>query len=73
MSIGLNYKILSLVEKKKISRLFPDCTFDFHRITIAPPITRLLAPYSWLLCYLLEKLKLLNTHYLIAIWRVKRV
>jgi len=52
------------LRRKEIEGLFPDCTFDFRRITLAPPIARLLAPYSFLLCYLLEKLRFLNTHYL---------
>jgi ubiquinone/menaquinone biosynthesis C-methylase UbiE len=55
------------VKKKEIKQLFPNCTFDFHRITLAPPITRLIAPYSWFLCYLLERLKFLNTHHLAVI------
>ena len=28
------------VKKKEIKHLFPNCTFDFHQITLAPPITR---------------------------------
>ncbi|MBU1627041.1 hypothetical protein KKB18_06695 [bacterium] len=55
------------VKKREIQHLFPNCTFDFRRITLAPPITRLLAPCSWLVCYLLEKLNVLNTHYLVGI------
>jgi len=51
----------------EIRHLFPACTFEFHRITLAPPLTRRLAPISWLACALLEKLKVLNTHYLVAI------
>jgi len=31
---------------------------------LAPPLTRLLAPRSFLLCSLLEDLFILNTHYL---------
>lgn len=52
------------VKKKEIHELFPDCDITLKRITLAPPLTRIIAPYSWLLCYLLEKLKVLNTHYL---------
>lgn len=57
------------IKKREIKELFPDCKFWFNRITLAPPIARLIAPYSWLLCYLLEKLKFLNTHYLVTIKR----
>ena len=32
-----------------------------------PPLARVLAPYSYLACYLLEKFPLLCTHYLGAI------
>jgi len=51
----------------EIRRLFPACTFEFHRITLAPPLTRRLAPISWLACSMLEKIKIFNTHYLVAI------
>lgn len=52
------------VNKKEICQLFPDCEIYFKRITLAPPLVRLIAPHSYLLCYLLESMKLLNTHYL---------
>lgn len=52
------------VKKKEIYKLFPNCDIFLNRITLAPPITRFIAPYSWLACYLLEKLKIFNTHYL---------
>ena len=52
------------VKKREIYELFPGCDIYLKRITLAPPLTRVIAPYSWLLCYLLEKLKILNTHYL---------
>jgi len=42
------------VKKKEISQLFPDCHIELHRITLAPPVVRLLAPHSWLTCYILE-------------------
>jgi len=52
------------VKKKEIDELFPLCNIAMKRITLAPPIVRLIAPYSWFICYLLEKLKILNTHYI---------
>jgi len=55
------------IRPKEIRLLFPNCTFDFHRITIAPPIARRLAPVSWLVSAFLEKLTIFNTHYLAAI------
>ncbi len=51
----------------EIRRLFPGCTFDYNKITLAPPITRRFVSWSWMLCLLLEKLQVLNTHYLVAI------
>lgn len=52
------------VKKREIYELFTGCDISLKRITLAPPLTRIIAPYSWLLCYLLEKLRFLNTHYL---------
>lgn len=52
------------IKKKEIYKLFPNCDIHLKRITLAPPIARLVAPYSYLACYLLEKLKIFNTHYL---------
>jgi ubiquinone/menaquinone biosynthesis C-methylase UbiE len=51
----------------EIRRLFPNCHITFQRITLAPPIARMLVPFSWGLCYLLERLKIFNTHYLAVI------
>lgn len=51
------------VKKKEIYELFQNCDISLKRITLAPPVTRLIAPYSWLVCYFLEKLKVFNTHY----------
>jgi len=58
------------IKKQEIQRLFPDCRIDLRRITLAPPLTRLIAPYSWLACYLLEKMPWLCTHYLGVIQKV---
>jgi len=55
------------IGKREIIRLFPNCTFDFNKVTLAPPIARTLAPYSFLLCYLLEKIPWLRTHYLVVV------
>jgi ubiquinone/menaquinone biosynthesis C-methylase UbiE len=55
------------IRPKEIRLLFPRCNFDFHRITLAPPISRRLVPISWGLAFLVEKLSLFNTHYLVAI------
>lgn len=55
------------VKKPEIYRLFAGCHIRLQRITLAPPLSRLLAPYSPLLCHLLGKLPFLCTHYLGAI------
>jgi len=55
------------IRPAEIRRLFPGCQWEFHRLTLAPPITRRLAAHTWLACYLLEQLGLLNTHYMVAI------
>ncbi len=52
------------LKKKEIHSLFPECDIFLKRITLAPPLTRMLVQFSWLACYCLEKMKLLNTHYL---------
>jgi ubiquinone/menaquinone biosynthesis C-methylase UbiE len=52
------------VKRREIIQLFPDCRVELQRIILLPPLARLLAPYSYLGCYLLEKLPPLCTHYL---------
>ncbi|MCA9469482.1 MAG: class I SAM-dependent methyltransferase [Nitrospira sp.] len=52
------------IKKKEIYHLFPGCHITLWKITLAPPLSRSLVPYSWLFCYLLGKLKIFNTHYL---------
>jgi ubiquinone/menaquinone biosynthesis C-methylase UbiE len=57
---------------KEIRLLFSGCTYEFHRVTLAPPLARRLVQASWLLCSLLENLKVFNTHYLVAIRQERR-
>jgi ubiquinone/menaquinone biosynthesis C-methylase UbiE len=59
------------VRRREIEGLFPNCTFDFSKVTLASPLARAIAPWSWLICYLLEKLSFLRTHYLGIIKKVK--
>ena len=51
----------------EIRDAFSDCTIEFLKITLAPPIVRIIVPVSWGLAYFLENLRFLNTHYLTAI------
>jgi len=55
------------IRPREIRQLFPGCNYEFHRVTLAPPIARRLASHSWLLCSVLERLRVFNTHYLVAI------
>ena len=52
------------VTKEEIRGLFPGCQIELQRTILAPPISRKLAPYCWTLCYLLERIPWLRTHYL---------
>src|SRR5688572_22421140 len=52
------------VKKREIASLFPGCRIELERLTLLPPLTRFLAPYSYMACYLLEKISPLCTHYL---------
>lgn len=52
------------VKKQEICKLFPDCEIHLKTITLAPPVVRLIAPYSIHICYLLQKLTVFNTHYI---------
>ena len=51
----------------EIKRLFPNSSYECHRITLAPPITRRIVPISWILALFLENLDIFNSHYLVVI------
>lgn len=55
------------IERQEIMSLFPRCRFVFRRIILAPPLLRLIAPYSLTLCTLLSQFWFLRTHYLVVI------
>ena len=57
------------VTKAELRDLFPGCSFDLRRVSLAPPLTRLLAPRSWPACAVLSRIPPLCTHYLGAIRR----
>ncbi|MFA6028793.1 MAG: class I SAM-dependent methyltransferase [Elusimicrobiota bacterium] len=52
------------ISRAEIFSLFPDSTIELIPITLAPPITRALAPYSPAVCALLSRVPFLCTHYL---------
>ena len=55
------------IKPPEIKKLFPNCHFDFHKITLAPPLARKIVPLSWMFAEFLESLKFLNSHYLVII------
>jgi len=55
---------VSGITKREILKLFPGCEIALYSITVAPPLVRRLAPWSWLTCYLAGKVPWLRTHYL---------
>lgn len=55
------------VGRAEIARLFPGATVRLQRITLAPPLARLVAPWSLALARGLGAIPLLRTHYLGAI------
>jgi SAM-dependent methyltransferase len=50
--------------KAEIRRLFPNCRIELERVSLAFPLVKILAPWSWATCYFLARLRFLNTHYL---------
>jgi ubiquinone/menaquinone biosynthesis C-methylase UbiE len=54
---------------REIRSLFPGCAIRLSRTTLAPPIARNLVPITWIGALVVEKLGLLNTHYLAIIRR----
>jgi ubiquinone/menaquinone biosynthesis C-methylase UbiE len=59
------------IRKREIAELFPKCHIRLHRVSLFPQLARLIAPWSWLTCYALEHLHLLNTHYLGVIRKIR--
>ncbi len=52
------------IARQQIQQLFnrPGVRFDFQRLTLAPPISRLVAPRAYWIAYILEQLKIFDTH-----------
>ena len=53
--------------RKRVQALFPGAAIRFRRVTLAPPLGRLIAPRSWIAARTLEALPFLRTHMLAAI------
>jgi ubiquinone/menaquinone biosynthesis C-methylase UbiE len=52
---------------EKVKHLFAGCRVDLQSHTLAPPISRMLAPRSEIACLLLDKVPLFHTHYIATI------
>ncbi|MGH7853817.1 MAG: class I SAM-dependent methyltransferase [Candidatus Binatia bacterium] len=59
------------IERAEIERLFSNCRVTLKRITLAPPLLRALAPYSWLGSYLLSSIPWACSHYLGTIQKLR--
>jgi ubiquinone/menaquinone biosynthesis C-methylase UbiE len=59
------------VKRGEIRELFSGCDFELQRITLLPPLARLLVPYSWVLCCMLENIPWLCSHYIGVISKEK--
>jgi ubiquinone/menaquinone biosynthesis C-methylase UbiE len=55
------------VRPKQLRALFPEARLRVERVTLAPPITRLLAGHAWPVCQLLELAPPLRTHILATV------
>ena len=57
------------VSKGEISRLFPDCSIELEKLTLAPPLGRLVARISQSMYRMLSRVDMLCTHYMGTISR----
>jgi ubiquinone/menaquinone biosynthesis C-methylase UbiE len=55
------------ITKEEMYELFPTCDIEFERLTLAPPLARLVAPRSSALYRALGSIPSLRTHYLAVI------
>lgn len=60
-------KAVKGIGKRELQELFPRKSIDARRVTLAPPIVRLLAPRALPVCTFLETIPWLRTHYLALI------
>ena len=51
----------------EVKALFQGYTIISRKITLAPPLARMIVPISWPLGHLLESLKIFNSHYLVVL------
>jgi ubiquinone/menaquinone biosynthesis C-methylase UbiE len=58
------------IKLSELRTLFPETSICAKRITLAPPLARKIVPFSWSLASMLERLVVLNTHYMALVYRV---
>lgn len=63
-------KNVQKVSRSELARLFPELRGAVRSVTLAPPLTRLLAPRSWGLASVLESVPPLRTHLLGVLLKV---
>jgi len=59
------------VGQRELRQLFSGCEVSLERITLAPPLARMFAPWSLALCTFLERFPFLRTHYLATIRKIR--
>lgn len=59
----LNHDVAG-IRLEQLRELFSGVEIRAQRVTLAPPLTRLLAPRAWLACEALERIPMLRTHLL---------
>ena len=57
------------IGKREIRALFPGLEMKAKRVTLAPPLGRIVAPFSIVLYYLLSRVRPLCTHLLCLLWK----
>jgi ubiquinone/menaquinone biosynthesis C-methylase UbiE len=59
------------VSRAELRRLFPELSGKVKSVTLAPPLSRLISPRSWIVATLLEAVPLLRTHLLAVLVKDK--
>lgn len=55
------------VRRRELETLFPGCELNWRRVTLAPPLVRLLAPRARALAGAVQSLRVLDTHAMVVI------
>ena len=58
------------VKPKELKLFFKGHELFFKKVTLAPPLVRMFAPLSYILCMILEKITILRTHYLCLVRKI---